>query len=261
MILTLVRHGQTLSNESGTWQGRGNSPLSPVGHEQAQLLAGRLQGLEYDRVVTSDLGRARETANAVGKPYDCDPAFREIHLGRWEGLTRAQVHFQFPEEVSAMERGEPVRIGGGESWADVERRVLSGLEPLRDAGEVLLITHGGVILTLMCALVGRGVGVPRPFGRLLNASVSVIELGPASVVHRYNDADHCDADGVWREAARRGHDVAVQDQGGDPGRVGEARLGRLDPGRCGLIEASRDRTVMAAWNVLRPTALSPSPAA
>ncbi|MCP4868193.1 MAG: histidine phosphatase family protein [Proteobacteria bacterium] len=251
MILTLVRHGETLSNATGTWQGQGDSQLSPLGLKQAELLGERLERVHFDRVVSSDLRRAVETSELLGKPYTCDPAFREIDLGSWEGLTREQVREAFPDELAALSRGEDLPVGGGESWLDVQRRTLAALEELRGEQDVLLVAHGGVILTLMCALVGRGVGTVRPLGRLLNTSMTTIELGDETIVHRYNDADHCDADGVWREAAKRGHDVAIQ-PGGEPGIVGDARLGELEPGRCGLLEVSSDKTVVAAWNVVRP---------
>jgi len=251
LILTLVRHGQTTSNAMDTWQGQGESSLSVLGRKQAELLAERLAHVHFDRIVASDLSRAQQTADALGRPYTCDPAFREINLGRWEGLTRDEVRLRFPDEAAALKRGDPISIGGGESWGDVERRALAAVAALRQEQDVLVIAHGGVILTLMCALVGRGVGHPRPLGRLLNTSITTIELDPRVVLHRFNDADHCDADGVWREAAKRGHDVAIQ-PGGDPGDVGDARLGELEPGRCGLLEASKGRTYIAAWNVVRP---------
>lgn len=251
MILTLIRHGETHSNASGTWQGQGDSQLSPLGLKQAELLGERLEHVHFDRVVSSDLRRAQETAALLGKPYICEPAFREIDLGAWEGMTRSQVHAAFPDEVAALERGELIPIGGGESWADVQRRTLAAIGDLRDEEDVLVVAHGGVILTLMCALVGRPVGTVRPLGRLLNTSMTVVEVGADTVVHRYNDADHCDADGVWREAAKRGHDVAIQ-PGGEPGPIGDARLGELEPGRCGLLEVSKSKTVVAAWNVVRP---------
>ena len=91
MQLTLVRHGQSTSNKSGRWQGQGDCPLSDLGRAQARALASRLHDQVFDRIVASDLARAADTARALARAVATDPAWREIDLGRWEGLTRQEV--------------------------------------------------------------------------------------------------------------------------------------------------------------------------
>ncbi len=253
MRLTLVRHGETTSNAAGRWQGQGDARLSDLGRRQAEQLAERLDGATFDRVVSSDLSRARETAEALGRPFELGAGFREIDLGAWEGLTREEVHERFPDELAAMARGEIIPVGGGESWADVERRTIAAVERL-EGERVLLIAHGGVILTLMCALVGAPVGTPRPLGRLLNTSITEIDLG-TRVVHRYNDAFHADPEGVLREAAKRRNRVDVVRSPPDLG----VALAALPDDRVGMLETTRGRTTVAAWNVVAQSADAPRP--
>lgn len=263
MLLTLVRHGQTTSNATGTWQGQSESDLSALGQRQARTLAERLDGEVFDRVVCSDLTRAVQTADALGRSYVMDPAFREIDLGRWEGMTAQEVAANWPDEVEALRRGEDVPVGGGETWSDVARRVLSGVRDL--AGDdpddrVLVVTHGGVIVTLTSALVGGTAMKPRPVGRLLNTAVSQLELKDGRVrLLLFNDALHADPDGAWREADKRGYSIEVaHDVGGMPA-LPSASYGPLAPGRVGLVEVTGERRVAAAWNVSIPDRYNPRP--
>ncbi len=252
MLLTLVRHGETTSNAAGTWQGQSDSRLSAKGEQQARLLAARLENDVFDRVISSDLSRAAQTADALGRPYVLDPAFREIDLGRWEGRTAQEVADQFPEEVAALRRGEDVPVGGAETWTQVGRRVLAGVRDLAvdDPGDrVLVVAHGGVIITLVTALVG-GALRPRPVGRLLNTAISRLELKDGKVrLLAYNDATHADPDGVEREAGLRGHSVDLVTAAAAAPSLPAAELAPLEAGRVGWIEVSDERRVLAAWNV------------
>ncbi|MBW2687894.1 MAG: histidine phosphatase family protein [Deltaproteobacteria bacterium] len=87
----LVRHGQSVSNAAGVWQGQGDSPLSEIGRTQVDGLGQALAGERYDLVLSSDLSRAADTAKASGVEVEHDRAWREIHVGDWEGLTMEQV--------------------------------------------------------------------------------------------------------------------------------------------------------------------------
>lgn len=147
----LLRHGETTHNADGVWQGQLDSPLSERGRAQADAVGPALAALAPSRVVTSDLSRARLTAEAVGRalgvPVALDPRFREIHAGAWQGLTNAEVVAGWPQERAAILRGEDVRRGGdGESMSDVVARVGVGLDELvasMDPGECVVVsTHG-----------------------------------------------------------------------------------------------------------------------
>lgn len=208
--ITLVRHGESESNVTGRWQGQGDSPLSATGREQAQLLTARLAAGRFDRLLSSDLSRARDTGLAVssrlGLPLQTDPAWREIDVGRWEGLTRAQVAARFPKEIEALRRDEPVAIGGGESWADLTRRARRALDALlaisRPGEHALVFAHGGVIASLVLDLFGLGRQRPRPLGHVDNTGLTTLRFAPGLPprLERFNDSLHLGPVGKWGAA-------------------------------------------------------------
>ncbi len=187
--LVVLRHGQTESNAKGIWQGQLDHELSEVGHAQARAAAQALTALRPDRVVASDLARARVTgedvAEACAVPLTIDERLREIHAGGWQGLTAAQVRTQYPQDAERLLTGEDFRRGGhGESVADVARRARALLDELLAAtspGEcVVLATHGVTARTLVCELVGLDQQVGwRVLGGLRNCHWAVLEEGRA----------------------------------------------------------------------------------
>src|SRR3954447_15553771 len=92
--LLLVRHGETDWNAEGRLQGHTDRPLSDYGRRQAQQLAEELDGEELEAIYSSDLARASETAEIVGRrlgpPTVLDPDLREKDWGAWEGLTAVE---------------------------------------------------------------------------------------------------------------------------------------------------------------------------
>lgn len=200
--VTLVRHAQTVANATGIWQGQGDSHLSDAGRDQAARWGRRFSAGDWDRVVASDLRRTRDTVAALGRDdVALDRAWREVDVGRWEGLSRAEVRARFGDEIRALQRGEPVKIGGGESWPDLEARVDAALgalfDGLPDGGRALVMTHGGVIHALVSGVLGLRARRFRPIGRIMNTAVTVLRLrgapgtaGAAVGIRRYNDASH-----------------------------------------------------------------------
>ncbi|MDH3518586.1 MAG: histidine phosphatase family protein, partial [Acidimicrobiia bacterium] len=89
--ITFVRHGRSEANEAGVWNGRGDSPLSAEGEQQLGALGPRLARVGFDVVVSSPLERARRTAESFADEVVIDDEFLELDLGRWEGLTGAEV--------------------------------------------------------------------------------------------------------------------------------------------------------------------------
>src|SRR4051794_22272581 len=147
--LVLWRHGRTEWNATGRIQGQLDPPLDAVGVEQAQHAAAVLAALPPAAIVSSDLERAAVTAGAlagrVGLPVASDVRLREIGLGTWEGLLREEVEQRFPGEFMAWMRGDDVRRGGGETYAEVGARgAACVLEQLaKTDGLVVAVTHGG----------------------------------------------------------------------------------------------------------------------
>jgi broad specificity phosphatase PhoE len=151
--LLLARHGETDWNRVGRWQGHADPPLNEAGRQQAELLAEELAGDGVEAVYSSDLRRATETARVVaerlGLPVTEDSALREIDVGSWSGLTRAEVQERFPDGYARWLGGE---IGhDGETREELTDRVVGAVERIAAAHEgatVLLVTHGGAIRAL-----------------------------------------------------------------------------------------------------------------
>lgn len=198
--ITFVRHAETDANAAGVWQGQGNHLLSTRGEAQARALKERLRGKEFDAVLCSDLPRTMQTAELAGLDATPDPAWREIDIGRWEGLTRDEVHELYPEESAAMREGRPVRMGGGESWEGFSQRIAVALRDLiarTPAGSrVLVMTHGGSVHSVVgSGLQFTGRGRSWPLERVRNASVTeVVVTMERFHLQSYNDARHAPGD-------------------------------------------------------------------
>ncbi|NLT30559.1 MAG: histidine phosphatase family protein [Propionibacterium sp.] len=149
--LILWRHGQTDGNLHGRMQGQADVPLNDTGYAQAREAAGRVAALAPTRIVSSDLQRARQTAEVIaaetGLEVTTDPRLQEINVGDWVGLTRDEVIARHPEFLEDLAAGRDFRRSdGGETGDEVGRRVAAALHDLVAAGdddEVLLaVGHG-----------------------------------------------------------------------------------------------------------------------
>lgn len=142
--LTLVRHGATDWNGAGRWQGWSDTQLGPVGEEQAARLRPRLAGRPFDRAFSSDLARAARTAELslpAGTPLTLDVRLRELHFGRFEGVTTDDVlHDAGYAQWQLDPWGTPAP--DGESLSQVGARVREWAEEL-PGGRVVAFTHSG----------------------------------------------------------------------------------------------------------------------
>ena len=159
----LIRHAKPdLPHGGKLYYGSTDYPLSEEGVMMAKRLAEVLRGVEANMVFSSDLRRARETAEIAlaGRTCEIRPVrgLREIHLGDWEGRSFDEVRSTWNEiyekrGVSFDSVGPP----GGESFKDLQKRTVPVFdEILRDnpCGNIMLFAHGGVIWTLMCNYFG-----------------------------------------------------------------------------------------------------------
>ena len=125
----LVRHGETVWNQENRWQGQADTPLSQTGYDQARQLARRLQNEERPirAIYTSDLSRARDTADILGQVLGSTPletaAWREMDIGTWSGLTTSEVATRHAEEWARLRQGEDLPRGGGETFAQFQGRL------------------------------------------------------------------------------------------------------------------------------------------
>lgn len=161
--LLLLRHGQSTWNDQGRWQGQADPPLSALGEEQAAEAASRLacSGSGFAAVASSDLVRARRTASIIAEALDLgpvivEPGVKEYDVGRWCGLTRAEIDEGWPGMIAAWAGGTLPSTPGGEPRAAFAERMVAGLGRLAGAGvrvggppgDVLVVTHSGVVRTL-----------------------------------------------------------------------------------------------------------------
>ncbi len=176
MQVYIIRHGQTLQNKEGIIQGHQPGKLSERGERQARLLAERLNGKGFGKVMSSDLLRARETL----KPYlDNNPDLvvelredlRERNLGEFQGMKRSDIGYS-EEAVSAFLNPE-----NGESLADLFERAGRVLETLMKLEEerVLLMSHGGLIKAMVGVLMGKTVNEFHEVEDIRNTSVTILE--------------------------------------------------------------------------------------
>jgi len=201
----LVRHGQSVWNADGRWQGQADPPLTELGRHQA-LHSGRNLGV-VDAIVSSDLQRASETALIISNdlglgPLVLEPGLRERDAGEWSGLTRAEIDRDWPGYLDPPPADRHASFGNGPaadasaqpkaerrrppSWEPdevlIERVVaaLGGIHDLAPDGEVIVVTHGGVVYALE-GLLGS------PFERLANLAGRWIEIGPGGELQRLGD--------------------------------------------------------------------------
>lgn len=158
----LLRHGRTEWNATGRFQGQMDSPLDVIGRAQAKAAAVAVSPMQPDAIVTSDLMRAADTAAELaaesGVEAVDDERLREIYLGSWQGLTRAEAREQFPEEYARWQTGEDARRGGGETYAEVGARaaacVVDWLDRLGPGSLLVAVTHGGTARATIGTLLG-----------------------------------------------------------------------------------------------------------
>ena len=157
--VVLARHGETEWNRIGRWQGHADPPLNEAGRLQALELAEMLAGDGVVAVYSSDLSRASETARTIGERLGVevveDAALREIDVGSWSGLTRAEVQERFPEGFARWLEGE---IGhDGETREALTARVVAAIERIagrHPGATVVVVTHGGAIRAFLRHLHG-----------------------------------------------------------------------------------------------------------
>src|SRR5262245_8421978 len=176
--LLLVRHGQSTWNAERRWQGHADPPLTELGRHQAKVAAEALG--DVDRVVSSDLARARETAEVLadqsgGAPVEDTAALRERAAGPWAGLTGEEIEARWP---GALANGE--HPDGYENDEVILARTLPALvaldDPHRDT--VLVVTHGGLIGAVERHLGADHRRTPNLGGRVIALVDGGMVLGP-----------------------------------------------------------------------------------
>jgi len=169
--LIAIRHGETEWNRQGRFQGHLNSALNQEGLAQAEALGERLAAERFDLLLSSDLGRALQTAHAVamrtGHQVVVEPRLRERRMGIFQGLTPAEVQLRYPEEYARFKSHDPdYVIPEGESLRQLFERSVVCFTALaeRHAGLTFAtVTHGGVLAMLYRHASGMALDAPRDF--------------------------------------------------------------------------------------------------
>lgn len=160
--LYLMRHGEVGGAAAGRLLGRTDATLSERGIAQSRWLAERLAGAQISAVYSSDLQRARLTAEIIAERHRMQvrtcSAWREIDMGQWEGRTIASLHDETPELVTQLfDDPASFEYPGGESFTDFTERVKRALDQLltiQEIGEVALVAHGGICRTIIGIVLG-----------------------------------------------------------------------------------------------------------
>ena len=198
----LVRHGQTVWNTLGQTQGHGNSPLTELGIQQAKDLAEALKEYPIDIIYCSDLGRAVETAEIIGKELNIEihptESLREMGFGVWEGMPLREIEKIYPESFK-MWRNEPekVHIEGGETLDMIKQRQDKLIEELNKKYKnkhILLVSHSVTVRVMLLSFLESHV---RNIYRIKqdNTALNIVEYrnyGP--VIMKMNDTRHLKKD-------------------------------------------------------------------
>jgi broad specificity phosphatase PhoE len=197
-LLLLVRHGETAWNRARRWQGQHDLPLTALGEAQAVATARRLMVEKPVALYSSDLIRARRTAEVIaaacGLDLQPDPGLREVDVGSWVGLTSDEAAERFPD-------GHARWVAGGTGWDDGEtypamaERVVAAISTIASrhaaADRVVIVTHGGPIRAAAAHAVALQGDGRRRLAAGPNASLTTIDVQDDGWrLVAYNDAGH-----------------------------------------------------------------------
>jgi broad specificity phosphatase PhoE len=180
MRVLLIRHGLTDWNAQRRWQGMADVPLNEEGRQQAALLAKHLSHHKIDRLYTSDLNRAWDTARVIGETLglvpETDPRLRETNLGIFQGLTADQINRRYPREHQAMRADYyDYVIPRGESRRQLQNRAYAAFVDIAAKGgnEIAIVSHGGTIAVLLRKLLPDNEQVST--AHITNTSITTLE--------------------------------------------------------------------------------------
>ena len=196
--LVVWRHGRTAWNAEDRFQGHTDIALDDVGLAQARAAAPVLAALEPTAIVSSDLARARATADCLaevtGLRVATDPRLRETDGGAWEGRTGSDIKSNDALAYRQWRSGADVAAGGGETRSAVAARAVAAIDAaLADVGErgvLVAVTHGGTARAAIGQLLGLAPEQWRILGGLANACWSVLSSPGPSASTRWRLTEH-----------------------------------------------------------------------
>lgn len=199
ITLYLVRHGQTVWNSSGRYQGRTDVALSDLGLAQAKQTALWFKDVPLDGVITSPLIRASRTAESIADirhlPLEKDDRLKELSFGDWEGKTYDEIEAIWPGMIEAMyhDAGD-LQLPHGESFEDCRKRCMEAVHDIIGRGDNktwAIVCHGAALRTIICSMIH--IPLSRCWNLALsNACISAIQVYPGdmNVLYMLNSTDH-----------------------------------------------------------------------
>lgn len=187
-MLLLARHGRTLANAQGLLQGRMDMTLDDVGRLQARQIAEALGSV--DVVISSPLRRARETAEAFGRPVEIDDRWIELDFGEFDGKRRDEL----PSEVWTRLRSDiHFTPAGGESLSEMMDRVVPAFGEVLERSRrenIVVVSHVMPIKAALASVLGVGVAVSWRC-QLDQASITRMSMSDSgAVLHSFNETGH-----------------------------------------------------------------------
>lgn len=182
--LFFLRHGETLSSQTGTYCGRVDVDLTEAGYQMAEQFAEAYQDQPWTAIFASPLHRTMATAQPIsdrlGLKIQRREGLKEIAYGKWEGKTPAEVNLEFHDDyVRWLADPGWNAPTGGEKGIDIARRsseVLEELEQTFDSGNILVVSHKSTIRIILCSLLGIDIGRYRDRIGMPVASLSIVDM-------------------------------------------------------------------------------------
>ncbi|MGE5623019.1 MAG: histidine phosphatase family protein [Bacillota bacterium] len=198
----LIRHGETAWNAVKRLQGHLDIPLNATGERQAAALGRALLDEPLDAIISSDLQRAYQTAQALAAPrgmqVQIDPGLRERCYGAFEGMMYAEIGQRYPEAYAAWQARDidarfPPGVHVAETLREFSQRAIQTITRIVERGryrKVALVTHGGVLECAYRAAQGMGFAHPRDFD-IFNASINRLRWnGSGLQLLQWGDVSH-----------------------------------------------------------------------
>jgi probable phosphoglycerate mutase len=196
--LFLVRHGESEWNKLKKVQGQKDIPLTEKGIEQAKLIGKRLINEGIEKIYTSDLKRAYDTASIIGKMLNIEvipsKELREINFGIWEGLTSDIIKSKFSKKHELwLKNPEMLKVEGAESILDLQLRAMNEINKIisdENIDNVLIVSHSATLKAIILGLLNMDIGYFKNM-TLNNVSLSIIEFRQYNrVLTLLNDTSH-----------------------------------------------------------------------
>ena len=174
MELYAIRHGQSAANAIQAHAGWAQVPLTELGREQAAKTGELLKGLEFERIIVSDLLRTRETAQIAlpGRNFEQDPRLRETNVGSLQGRRVVDLTAELGEEYVRRRVARDYRVYGGEDTHAHYDRVaefMKDLESAPDDARIAAVCHEGTIMAMLCYVLHTD--IPRNIIHVANCAV------------------------------------------------------------------------------------------